>query len=39
MTKPRSIFPVHTADDEEQLYFKMIDEALISAVTSNIGES
>ena len=28
MTEPRSIFPVRNADDEEQLYFKMIDTSM-----------
>ena len=28
MTEPRRIFPVDTAEEEERMYFEMIDRAM-----------
>ena len=37
MTEPRSIFPVRNADDDEQLYFKMIDRAMVDKTDKAIS--
>lgn len=37
MKKPRNIFPVNTAKDEEQMYFQMIDRAMLAKEDNSIS--